>query len=301
MAEPLSKAVSVVFDGFDADDHLVEADQLGQSMFGAGRLYTAVYQFYFLGEIPKRLTNSEFRVLIGPTGRGSLSYAVWVLLQHGRLAAFPELLFDFSDFFIPEFIKGIFAKRSGNDALVEDAVEKMCEMARENTEIAKRTLDFAAKVEDHRHAESMAMSKAMDIVLGEFASRRSENLIQFVDPVGRSTRLLTHAKNEKSEFQIDEPAAEVIRSKGELEVGDVTSMKVKLEAVDKQNRSCKFVSDLYPSTVKGKITDPALDVPNNVYTRALDAQSYIEITAKPALRDGILKLFYISDAKPILE
>ncbi|WP_035682431.1 DUF7947 five-stranded beta-barrel domain-containing protein, partial [Bradyrhizobium liaoningense] len=48
--------------------------------------------------------------------------------------------------------------------------------------------------------------------------------------------------------------------------------------------------------VLGKISDAALDQPNNIYTRALNEGQTLHVTAKPTLKDGELHKLYISSA-----
>jgi hypothetical protein len=55
----------------------------------------------------------------------------------------------------------------------------------------------------------------------------------------------------------------------------------------------------FDGPVVGKISDPSLNTPNNVYTKSLNAQTPFEFSAKPVKRDGVIKTLYISDAKEI--
>jgi hypothetical protein len=48
--------------------------------------------------------------------------------------------------------------------------------------------------------------------------------------------------------------------------------------------------------LRTKITDPALKVPENVYTHALDTAAVVTVTAKPVLKEGVVSTLYVSDA-----
>ena len=81
-------------------------------------------------------------------------------------------------------------------------------------------------------------------------------------------------------------------------MGDQTQYRGKIVGVDKTNGSCRFEIEGEPKGLRGKITDPSLSTPGNVYTHSLDSAANVEITAKPVFKDnGEIKTLYISDAK----
>jgi hypothetical protein len=296
-ADPLS----LQYDGWDAEEHRVDAQRLGLSLQGVARIYRITYHFYLTGQLPTRLTNPDVRILVGPPTPGSLSYAVWVLMEHGRLVAYPQLLADFADLCVPEFIKAMLAKRGGRSKDMSDAIDKIYDLAKENIEINKRLVDFAREVHqgqlEARREDRIDKERLLGVV-ERLSQRTSSAMIDMVAPVGHSTRMLTNSKGQEAEFVVDEPTADVIRAKGDLEVLDEVRMKVKLGAVDTIARTCKITAPEFDRPIKAKITDPALMLPRNVYTHALDHAETVIITGKPAHKDGELYLFYISDAKP---
>lgn len=302
MERELSKSVPIEFDGLDATEHRLDASQLGRSLQGIAKLYRSVNHFYFTGAIPSRMRAPDVRILVGPPREGSVTYALWVLIAHGRLPMYPEMLAEFVDVCTPQVVKAVIAKRAGQPRVAEKAMEIVHDLAKENAEITKRFIEYGKTVElghqERDRAERDEKARMMALI-ERLAQVNGSAMTNMVSPVGYSARSLTHSKDEHAEYVIDEPAADAIRAKGSLEVLDETTVKVRIEGVDKIARTCKILSDDWAVPVKGKITDPVLDTPENVYTKALDTTRDVVITGKPVLRDGELYMFYISNARDV--
>jgi len=296
-----TEPVPLEYDGWDAVEHRVDAQKLGQSLQGIGRLYRATYHFYLTGQLPSRLVSPDVRVLVGPPEPGSLTYLIWILMAHGRLVAYPQLLAEFADICVPEFIKAMIGMRGGQTKAMSDAIDKIYDLAKDNAEINRRIVDYAREVHQgdlETHRSDRLDKERLYEVIDRLSQRNSSAMIEMVAPVGHSARTLTNSKGKEAEFVVDEPTADVIRAKGDLEVQDEVKMRVTLGAVDTISRTCKIIAPELGRPIKAKITDPALMMTRNVYTHALDNAQAVIITGKPALKDGELHIFYISDAKP---
>lgn len=299
MKTELARPLPLEFDGGDADEHRIDAQKLGRALAGIGKLYRSVNHFYFTGQIPLQIRKPEVRILVGPPREGSITYALWVLIAHGRLPLYPELLAEFADACAPQIIKAVIAKRAGQPRIAEKAMDIVADIAKDNAEISKRLLDYNLLVEaGHQERDRTDRDEKAKLlaIVERLAQTNGSAMTEMVAPIGPSTRTLTHFKGQSAEYIIDEPAADAIRAKGDLEVLDETTIKVRIEAVDKIARTCKIVSDEWSHPVKGKITDPVLDTPENVYTHALDTGAEILVTGKPVLKDGILHVYYVSNA-----
>lgn len=291
--ESIGRPILLEYSGYDAESNLIDARLLGVSMYGLGRLYVSNYHFFLTGQIPAQLKNPDVRIAVGPPQIGSISYLVYMLLVHGRLAVYPELLWEMVDICVPQIIKAVIATRGGQQKIAEDAMNKLYDMAKENAEIAKRVLDVTEKMQKSHDLQMSRLHK----LINKLSKNNAGPMKQMVAPIGKSVTKQTHFKNTEAEYPIDQPVADVIRSSEFLEVLETTTMKVKIQAVDKTNRTCKILSDDYGVPVKGMITDPALATPHSAYTTALDSGSEILITGKPVLKEGQIHSFYISDAK----
>jgi hypothetical protein len=64
-----------------------------------------------------------------------------------------------------------------------------------------------------------------------------------------------------------------------------------------QNGHCILDIEGLNGFVTGKISDPALELPNNIYTKSLNNQTSFFISAKPVKRNGVVQKLHVSDAK----
>jgi hypothetical protein len=105
-------------------------------------------------------------------------------------------------------------------------------------------------------------------------------------------------KNSVSPTIIDEPVAQALRSKGEMEVADEmeTTMTIRSLNLDTGTGSADWDGE-EGGRISIKVTDPALALPKNVYSGSLDGQIPIAVTAKPVLKDGEISRLYVSDAR----
>lgn len=297
MTDPVSEPFPIEYDGWDATEHVMEAQKLGLSLQGIARIYRSTSHFYLTGQMPVRLKTADVRILAGPPKQGSISYIIWVMLAHGRLAMYPELIKEFADICIPEFVKAMLAKRSNQTQALETAIDTIRDISKDNTLLANRFMDYATAV----HTSDQLDKERLHGLIDRLAQQNSSAMIEMVAPVGSTVKTLSHAKKRPGEFLIDEPIADTIRAKGNLEVGDPVQMTVRLTAVDTTNRTVKISSPQFSKPIKAKIIDPALMLPQNAYTNALDNHTPVHITAKPVLKDGKLYMYYVIDAKPVRE
>ena len=81
-----------------------------------------------------------------------------------------------------------------------------------------------------------------------------------------------------------------------MALGDVSSYVVTVEGVFKTNGACRLKILETGKIVSGKIVDPALRTPHNVYTTALDQGLPLRLTAKPTLKAEKVSTLYVIDA-----
>jgi hypothetical protein len=91
----------------------------------------------------------------------------------------------------------------------------------------------------------------------------------------------------------------VLRARDPLELGDPVECDVRIEGVFETNGACKVSLLDYNRIVSGKITDPALERPHNIYTTALNEGAPLHVVAKPVLKNGKIHRLFISHAEII--
>jgi hypothetical protein len=185
--------------------------------------------------------------------------------------------------FIAEMTKAMISQVLKKSSDVGKALDVIEEQSRQYAELARLV-----------HRGHLADKRWMQGLVIELVRENRRPLRELPEPVGRTVRTMAIGKD--NPLVIDEPAAEVLRSREGLELGDTVEYDVELVGVFKNNGACRIKLLGSDKVVLGKIADPALDQPNNIYTRALNEGRSLHVVAKPTLKDGELYRLYITSA-----
>lgn len=291
----LIRPIKVSFDGKEADYHRMDAVHLGASLQDIAKVYNSIGHMHFHLEM-KQSHHSHVRVQVGPPERGSLFYFVYLMLLHGELAVFPELYFEAAEICVPELFKALIAKKTGQQALLEKSLELIDRQQHNYAQLAEKMH------EDHVNTQSRMMDQQDTLLrlVDKLATNNNKALSEVAAPVGKSVDEVKQIPNNSEPIVIDAAIAEALRSPEEMKVGDVKTYFGVFAMIDKTSGRFKFVEKESGETLKGQITDPAVSIPENIYTHALDSAKLLEVTAKPLLKeDGSLHNIYISDARNV--
>lgn len=273
------------YEGLDAKQNRVDALYLGQSLQGTARVYNSVIDWHFHGKI-RNHTQHHMRIQVGPPARGSLMYMVYVMLVHGKMPLYPELLIELAKLVVPNAVKAIIARRSGQNKLLETAIDNL-------QSAYERHDEFARQVHNDHIRDKDKLFQLVD----RLVEINNQPLSHMAAPIGRTVAQLEHFHRSPEAIVVDEPLAEALRVQ-DAEVGEMETFTGKILGVDKPSASCKFQIDGSEKMVRCRITDPILRTPKNVYTHSLDADTRVRITAKPVLKAGEITTLYVMDAKP---
>lgn len=284
MAEPIFPAVPVVYRGLYAGHHFVDAQQLGESLASTAKIANSVCHFLFFEEITHDPRAYNIRFFAGPPKANGYAQELVALMNSGQLPLFLPVLTEVAKFSIELFIAAIVKSAVGRKSEAEMAVEAIHDMA-------MRHAEFASQV--HR-GDMQNKERLLDLV-DKLTDENRASLRKMPEPVGRSAQTMQVGVDDQ--FQIDEPTAEALRERIPTEVGDMAKFRVKIDGVFKRGGACQVRIIDTDQTVAGKITDPALSEPENVYTSALHEGLILTVSAKPTLQDGQIRRLYISDGK----
>ncbi len=282
----LIEPMKVKFVGLDANENRMDALYLGQSLTGIARVYNSVGHFYFHGQF-RTSEHSEVRVQVGPPKPGSIFYLLYMLLVHGKLALYPELLFSLAELAVPAIVKAMIAKKTGQ------------------TEALNKALDVIDR-QNERYHELVRVNQGNDMrtreqLIGVIQHLVSQNRLPMADmaaPVGKTVSEVRQIPAKADQIVIDPPTAESLRSPEEVIVGDVKNFRGTITALDTKTGAFKFEEAESGRELRGKITDPALATPQNIYSHALDTKEALALVAKPTLReDGEIHKLFVSDAR----
>jgi hypothetical protein len=274
------------YEGGEADEHLVDAALLGASLTGVGQFYNAAAHLWFFQDVPKRL-RPVIRASVGPPREGSVFYLIYLIMTHGQMVLFPQLLCEMADLAMPAIVKGALNRLTRKRSVMDEALVKVFD------DMDRRRHEAGLVAEQNHHAIE---HRLLDLI-ERLADQNRGAARNMARPVGPSVRSLTHFKGTANEYVIDEPTADVLVSQEDKTVGEPQQFIARLWAIDKKANTCKVEIDGQERPYRGKITDPALAVPGNIYTAAFNEDRRVLVTAKPVLRNGEIDTLYISDAK----
>lgn len=274
MSEPVFEPIPVTYVGRFADDHFVDAQQFGKSIVASSRIANSICHLFLFSEITNDTRPYQVRFYVGPSKENGFVQDLFALMNSGQFAAFSPILMHVGRHFIERAFCAIIETVVGKKDKADAAMETIREMANRHT-------DFAESVHSgHMRDKAWLQEMVESLVLVNRASLR-----EVPEPVGRSVREMRIGHSTDA-ATIDEPAAEVLRSHQSLTIGDLSTYLVRMEGVFKTNGACRVRLLDSGRIVPGKITDPTLGQPGNVYTVALNDDVPLRIVAKPTLKDG---------------
>jgi hypothetical protein len=285
----------VKYEGKDTDEHVIEAHQYGLSVIGASKIYNSVGHFLITGQAPRGNYNKRVICYSQAPKEGSwdISFFIVAAQQYwlfGEVAN-QSLGYVFSK--TVDALKDMWTGKNGSMEIVERLTETILKQAENDTNLK----ELLAKGLIESNAEISALQSKLIDTIPLLAERTRNSAVQFVAPVGKSCRDLTQFSGTKSSSKIDEADAEVIRSKEELEVGDMQKFKCeKIQELNLSTGHCELIIEGLDGITMGTINDPSLEKPHNVYTKAFDGQLPIMVDGKPLEKKGKIVKLYISDA-----
>lgn len=289
----IANPLSMKYVGNETDSNVIDAIQFGESIGGAGRVYTSVAHFCTFGEVLKPRQQTELRCYASVPKEGCYEAILVVATAANQYQLFSDLYKPAMGWLMAKITKHI------KDSLIGRGNDM--ELAKEIIEQGKRshelnTILANGLIKSHQNTAD-AHEKLID-ALPQLVEANTSRMKNLVAPVGRSCSELRQFSGTKNEFSITEPEAAVIRSEQELEVGDMADYDcVLISELNIRTGHCNLEIDGIEKTVTGKINDPALNEPNNIYSQSLNDHIGFVCTAKPILKDGEIHKLYISDAK----
>lgn len=287
-ASPVFRPIPVYYTGLYADDHLIDLQEFGVSLQGLARVSNSLVDFYLNGRVVKDSRLYQVRVFAAPAEPQCVLLDIVALMAAGALPLYAPLLCEVATQYLIPMLKAIIAKRLKRPDVSEKALDQIVALATEHSEFAKQVHEghMRDKAWLHNHIDTLA-------------TRNAAPLRQLVRPVGSTCRQIEVGARESTTppVTIGEPEAQVLASPDELSVEDVRAYTGTFEGVDTTNGNCKFRPSDADEPIPGKITDPALLMPQNPYTHSLDTKRPIQIHAKAVTKDGEIVRLFISDGR----
>jgi hypothetical protein len=259
LPEQLFPPFPIAYRGLLADQHLVDAQQFGKSLIGVSKVANSISHEFFFETITHDPRSYHIRFCVGPSRENGLLQELLAVIS-GQFPAFPPILLQLAKPFILSTFEAIIKTVLNRKSEATLGIEKIHDLSVKHSE-------FASQVHQGHMRDKAWLKRMVETLVKE----NRASLREVPEPVGRTVRLMELGDDRKNPVLIDEPTAEVLRAREPMELGDPVEYDVKIEGVFKTNGACRVRLLNDNRIVPGKITDPALEQPHNIYTTALDA------------------------------
>ena len=313
--DPFIDSLIVRYGGAHARGSILEARELGTSIAGLPRLYTATVHYCFSGVVPRGRYRKTYGCYVTASRLGSLEEIFLLLPLIPGFGIHTEIYKEAAAHVFKTIICAVMRQwirtsevgetvESTRRILLEDAAgdRNLASLLaggifRSNrqltgglVEASKRSMDLNENLVD-----------TLGSTLPDLASRYRPTGRDLVDPVGRSCSNMTQF-NGTYESIISESDAEVIRGTDDMEVDPMTRFKIRqISEINLSTRHCILQIDDNQRFVPGIINDPALQQPNSIYTRALNERKEFVACTKVVRKDGEIYLLLACRVDPMHE
>lgn len=274
VADHIGDPILVRYDGLDAEVHEIEMAGLAESMKGLARIISIAANFGHTQRYLQHKDALSVKVVVRPPEAHCfeiMAFVKWAS-QNAYVAGTSATL-------TAGLITYILTYAAGK---------------REEMRHLKDSLDAAIRELGNR--DQAVIEKLLGTI-----DRMAESLRpaakQAVAPIGESVSKLTiGTPTEPSKITLDLEDKNAIIAESAPEVDDEKKYHVKISELDLENGKCKLrLMDDPAIRYDGRITDPALSMPDNKYILAMSAHAELVVRAKAVIKDDKIVEIYISN------
>jgi hypothetical protein len=273
-ADSIGDPILIRFDGIDADEHEIEISAFAESLRGLSRVLAVAGNFAATQKYVQHLDAMDVRIVVGPSEPKCFQFLAFV-----KWAAEDPLIATVVGGLFVSLVCYIFSRAAGK---------------REEMKQIRGALDVAIKELGTR--DQATVDRLLETV-DKMADALKPAARQAVAPVGKTANSLTIASVSGGQAVTLGTAEKAAMSgTAATEVGDEKTYEILVTELDLETGACKFlfINDL-ETRFSGKITDPALGIPNNGYAMGLASMQPIHVRAKATLREGAIDKLFISN------
>ena len=269
------QAFVVRYEGGDAQQHVLDMRQLGESLVGIERLVNTGLYVLQHGERPGhgRVLKSVVRVSTP---------------QPGSLEFIPDLVAGvyplLSDSFVQSHIGAILRQLVKIPLLAmggreDEAQARTNDLLEKTLAASEREAERRERADQRRHREQM---KVYELLSHQRAYEAARNA---VSPVGKGCDCMQISDDETSDT-VTPIMAEAIRTRGSVKIGEPKELSVLVDGFIHRTRQLRVVHPEVPDRlVTAYVQDPAFDVTPNIYTEAASSRKRLRVHARD-LRKG---------------
>ena len=289
----------VKYDGRDADESLLEARSLGESIIGASKLYTAVVHYSVLGFVPRGRYRKQFACYAKPATSGSWDQLWLIAPLAGEYGIHAQLYNQAISYVFKKVIcslKSIWTRPGETQQVVEQLSNTFLEKAKMDNDLSQVLAGGLVEA----NSDLASIAQQLINTLPQLADSTRPHARSLVRPVGKTCSKIVQFPNDALESLISESDAEVILGDQSMEVDEMKEYRVtKISEIDIRTGHCVIDVEGIAERLTGKIVDPALGQPGNIYTSALNRHAGFVVDAKAVRQNGVIKRLYISNSKEL--
>ena len=208
MPEPLFEPIPIRYTGLYADQHFVDAQQFGKSLINASKIANSICHLFISREITHDPRSYGIRFFVGPLRENGYVQDLFAIANSGTLPVYPDIFFALAKVFIENVFDAVLKRAAGRHSESEAVIETL-----------RHTIDRMADSNDKLLDGNLQNQRWLQNMVSSLTFEERAPLRDISDPVGKSVSAMSIG-DQPRRFVIDEAAADVLRSKLPLSVGD---------------------------------------------------------------------------------
>lgn len=140
MSDPLFDPIPIRYNGFYADQHVVDGQQFGRSILGASKLSNSICHFIFSGEVTHDPRSYGIRFFVGPAKENCYVQELFAFALSGQLPLFSPVIIRVAKTLTELIFDAIVKEATGRKDDVHDALATIASMAENDNEVTRQLL-----------------------------------------------------------------------------------------------------------------------------------------------------------------
>lgn len=274
----------IVYEGGEADQHVMDMRMLALSMLGAERIISDGLIILVHRRLPKRGERAPVIAKAREPGQGSVALLTLFNAIFGALPLGLPLAKELVSHFLEEWWKAVIARFSGKPDVVEAAIKAMVDMNQAH-------LDSRDASDARRHEETMALIG----ILRRGIEGQQRPVEQFSIPVGPSVASATVYPDFTRAVPLNIPDAEAIRDSGKLDWGPLEQITLKTDGFRFHTSGLSVENPERDGFLMARVRDPRFSEPENPYTEAAQRMAQIVVVGRRGYKASSLTGIEIVD------
>lgn len=259
----------VVYEGGEADGHVLDMRMLALSMLGCERIISDGLIILVSRRLPKRGERAIVVAKAKEPEAGSFGIKILFDVVLGTLPLGLPLAKELAGHFLEEWWKAVISRFTGNSDASAAALNALLQMNRDH--LAAREAS-----ENMRHEEMM---EAMRVIrMGIEAQQRA--IEQFVTPIGPVVSQATIRPNLAAPVRVNIGDAQAIRENNKLTRGPLEQLPLRTDGFRFHTNGLSIENPERTGFLMARVRDPKFDEPSNPYTEAAQRQAQIVVLGR---------------------